>query len=118
MAGREKCDRVTLVATPGRNVGGGASCASNQGHADVEILEFPTKNRDELDRAINDFDRNLTHRLDELRMQFVCLGDLLMAMASREDQKYLSIRIAAVLRSHGMISDDATAARGISRAAG
>lgn len=76
----------------------------------MELFEFPTKTRDELDRTINEFDRNLTHRLEELRMQFVSLGDLLMAMASNEDQKYLSIRIAAVLRSHGMFFDRGTAA--------
>ena len=76
----------------------------------MEVLEFPTRNRDELDRAINEFDRNLTYRLEDLRAQFVSLGDILMAMAKGEDQKYLSVRIAAVLRSHGMFFDRGTAA--------
>ena len=76
----------------------------------MDIIEFPNKSRNELDRAINEFDRNLTYRLEDLRSQFVGLGDLLMAMASSEDQKYLAIRIAAVLRAHGMFFDRGTAA--------
>lgn len=77
----------------------------------MDSLDLPNKHRDELDRAINEFDRNLTHRLADLRLQFVSLGDLLMAMAgNKQDQSYLSIRIAAVLRSHGMFFDRGTAA--------
>jgi hypothetical protein len=76
----------------------------------MDSLDLPNKHRDELDRAINEFDRNLTHRLEDLRAQFIALGDILMALASAEDQKYLACRITAILRAHGMFFREGTAA--------
>jgi hypothetical protein len=76
----------------------------------MSTQDIPSKSRDELDRVINEFDRNLSHRMDDLRAQFVALGDILMAMASSEDQKYLSCRMTAVLRSHGLFFQQGAAA--------
>jgi hypothetical protein len=107
--GGKRAIRITIT-DPARGNDGPNAAAAAMGDANVEVIEFPTKSRDDLDRAINEFDRNLTYRLEDLRSQFVSLGDILMAMAKGEDQKYLSVRIAAVLRSHGMFFDRGTAA--------
>lgn len=69
---------------------------------------FSFKRRDELDALIDKLDQDLSYRLEDLQAHYSAYADTILSMTSADDDQYVSERINAVLKSHGLL-DDASA---------
>lgn len=67
--------------------------------------EFSFKGRAELDALIDKFDQDLAYRLEDLQARFDAYADSILSMTSADDDRYVSERLNAILRSRGLQPD-------------
>lgn len=71
--------------------------------ASSNARKFDFKTREQLDALLDDFERDLDYRLDELRVHFDGYADSILGMTGADDDQYVSRRIEAALSRRALL---------------
>lgn len=67
--------------------------------------KFSFKRRDELDALIERFERELTHRLEEVSAYCDSYANTILSVTGADDDQYVCNRLNAILRKHALQFD-------------